>query len=92
MFWAGKFIQAKIIELSGDACTVTDSENYRHVNGFMGPGEAFGELVLLNSHDSNVDNMAAAVHDMVKKGREVPLLQPPFHRAFLYLSITSIGE
>lgn len=73
LFWAGKFIQAKIIELSGDACTVTDSENYRHVNGFMGPGEAFGELVLLNSHDSNVDNMAAAVHDMVKKGREVLL-------------------
>lgn len=74
LFWAGKFIQAKIIELSGDACTVTDSENYRHVNGFMGPGEDFGELVLINSRDSNVEHMAAAVGEMVEKGREVLLI------------------
>lgn len=71
LFWSGKFVQAKVIELSGDACTVTDSENYMHVNRFMGPGEEFGELVLLNSQDSNVGNMAAAVNDMVQNGREV---------------------
>ena len=73
LFWVGKFIQAKVIELSGDACAVIDSENYKHVNAFMGPASAFGELVLLNSHDGNVPQMAETVNAMVKSGREVLL-------------------
>lgn len=73
LFWVGKFIQAKVIELSGDACAVIDSENYKHVNTFMGPGEAFGELVLANSGDRNVPMLAQTVDAMVKSGREVLL-------------------
>lgn len=72
MFWAAKFIQAKIIELSGDACAVVDSENYMHVNSHMYPGEEFGELVLINSSDANVSRIADTVNAMVKRrDREV---------------------
>ena len=64
MFWAGKFIQAKVIELSGDPCTVIDSENYMHVNTFMGPAEDYGEIVLINSHDENVPLIVNTVNNM----------------------------
>ncbi|MCC8103286.1 MAG: SIS domain-containing protein [Clostridiales bacterium] len=72
MFWAAKFVQAKVIELSGDACAVIDSENYMHVNILMGPGEAYGEMVIINSNDDNVSRIADTVNNMVKRGaREV---------------------
>lgn len=71
MFWAAKFIQAKVVELSGDACSVIDSENYMHVNRFMGPAEEFADLVLINGNDSNNDRIAETVGDMVQAGRGV---------------------
>ncbi len=72
MFWAGKFIQAKVIELSGDPCTVIDSENYMHVNTFMRPAAEFGELVLINSHDENVSLIVNTVNAAAgRDGREV---------------------
>lgn len=72
MFWAGKFIQAKIVELSGDPCTVIDSENYMHVNSLMGPGSDIASLVLMDSRSPSADNLAAAVNAMVERtGREV---------------------
>lgn len=75
MFWAGKIVQAKVVELSGDPCTVIDSENYMHVNSLMGPGEEIGEIVLVNSHDDNVSNIARAVNAAAgRDGREVLLL------------------
>lgn len=73
MFWAGKFIQAKVIELSGDACSCIDTENYMHVNSLMGPGEEIGEIVLADSHHANMDRIAAVVTAMVKGKREVLL-------------------
>lgn len=73
MFWAGKIIQAKIVELSGDPCSVIDSENYMHVNSLMGPADQIGELVLLNSHDGNTANMVQAVNAMTASGRDVLL-------------------
>lgn len=73
MFWAGKLIQAKIVELSGDPCSVIDSENYMHVNSMMEPADQIGSLVLLNSHDSNTACMAKSVNAMVRSGREVLL-------------------
>lgn len=74
MFWAGKFIQAKVIELSGDACSVIDSENYMHVNSLMYPGADIGEIVIINSNDQNVSRIAESVNAMVSKGgREVVL-------------------
>lgn len=69
MFWAGKFIQAKVIELSGDACTVIDSENYQHVNAMMGTADECGELVLVRSSDANVPNIARAVNAMVANAK-----------------------
>lgn len=74
MFWAGKFIQAKVIELSGDACAVIDSENYLHVNILMGPGEEIGELVLINSSDDNVSRIADTVNQMVQRGKREVLV------------------
>lgn len=74
MFWAGRFIQAKVIELSGDACAVADSENYLHVNILMGPGEEIGELVLINSSAPNVSRIADTVNQMVKRGKREVLV------------------
>lgn len=73
LFWTAKFIQAKIIELSGDPCAVIDSENYKHVNQFMEPGSEYGEIVLINSNDTNVSLIVESVENMVKKGRDVLL-------------------
>ena len=71
MFWAGKFIQAKVMELSGDPCHVIDSENYWHVNQLMGPNKDIADLVLINGNDTNVERITQDVHDMVKAGRDV---------------------
>jgi glucosamine 6-phosphate synthetase-like amidotransferase/phosphosugar isomerase protein len=73
-FWAGKFIQAKVTELSGDPCAVIDSENYAHVNSLMRNGKDFGELVLINTNDTNVSLIVQKVNQMVERdGREVLL-------------------
>lgn len=71
LFWAGKFIQAKVVELSGDACGVIDSENFKHVNSMMEPGEEIGELVLINTNDSNVAQIVETVNVMLGKKRSV---------------------
>lgn len=68
-FWDGKFIQAKIVELSGDACSVIDSENYMHVNSQMCPGADILELVLINSNDGNVKNIVNSTNAMVNRGK-----------------------
>lgn len=73
-FWSGKFIRAKIIELSGDACSCIDSENYKHVNGIMYPGSAIGEIVIINSRDLNVPYIAESVNAMVNRGGRDVLL------------------
>lgn len=73
-FWAGKFIQAKIVELSGDACSVVDSENYMHVNSHMWPGEEILELVLINSNDGNIKNIVNSTNNMVIRGNRHVLL------------------
>lgn len=72
-FWAGKFIQAKILELSGDACSVIDSENYMHVNSHMHPAADICELVIINSNDGNVERITQTTNAMLKSGREVLL-------------------
>lgn len=75
MFWAAKFVQAKVIELSGDACAVIDSENYKHVNSIMGPGEEIGEIVMVNGNDNNLPFIAESINNMVNRNnREVFLL------------------
>jgi len=72
MFWAAKFIQAKIVELSGDPCSVVDSENYMHVNCFMSFGSEIASIALVNSRDKSVSNMVTAINTMIKRdGREV---------------------
>lgn len=73
MFWAGKFIQAKVIELSGDPCTVIDSENYMHVNQFMGPAADFGQIVIINTNEANVSRIVESTNAMAKAGKEVAL-------------------
>lgn len=72
MFWAGRFIQAKVVELSGDPCTTIDSENYMHVNSLLRPGKDIATIVLAPSYAPSIGNLAAAVNAMVSKaGREV---------------------
>ena len=73
LYWAGRFVQAKVVELSGDACVVVDSENFMHVNQLMGPPSAIGDMVLLNSDDGNVQSVVRAVNQMIQSGREVLL-------------------
>ena len=73
LFWVGKFIQAKVVELSGDACAVIDSENFKHVNQMMEPGEKIGELVYLNTNDRNLPHMVDTVNGMAAKNRDVLL-------------------
>lgn len=73
-FWSGKFIQAKVSELSGDACSVIDSENYMHVNSHMTPGSDILEMVIINSNDDNVTNIVKSTNAMVKQGKRDVLL------------------
>lgn len=80
LFSCGKFIAAKIAELSGDACSVIDSENYCHVNGLMYPGEEIGEMALINSGAENADRIADTVNIQVKNGKRDVLVfcdRPP---------------
>lgn len=67
LFYCGKFISAKFAELSGDVCSVIDSENYFHVNSIMYPGENIGEMVLIASCDGNVSRIADTVNSQVTK-------------------------
>lgn len=69
LFYCGKFISAKFAELSGDVCSVIDSENYFHVNSIMYPGEHFGEMALLISHQENCERVVAAVNSQVSRGK-----------------------
>lgn len=72
LFACGKFIAAKLAELSGDACAVIDSENFFHVNSLMYPGRDIGELVLIDSSAPNVNRIAETVNAQVKRsGRDV---------------------
>jgi len=71
LFHCGKFISAKFAELSGDVCSVIDSENYFHVNSIMYPGEAIGEMALIASFDQNVSRISDTVNAQVKGKRDV---------------------
>ena len=68
MFYCGRFISAKFAELSGDVCSVIDSENYFHVNSLMYPGEYIGEMVIVDSHEENADRIADTVNSQVARG------------------------
>lgn len=67
LFFCGKFIAAKIAELSGDVCSVIDSENYFHVNSIMYPGSQIAEMNLIVSYEPNVDRIAETVNAQVKR-------------------------
>lgn len=72
LFFCGKFIAAKMAELSGDVCAVIDSENYFHVNSIMYPGSRIAEMNLIVSYEANVDRIADTVNAQVKRnGRSV---------------------
>lgn len=72
LFFCGKFIAAKMAELSGDVCAVIDSENYFHVNSILYPGSEISEMNLIVSYENNVDRIADTVNAQVKRnGRSV---------------------
>ena len=73
MFWAAKFVQAKIIELSGDPCTVIDSEDFMHVNQLMIPHNDFCDIVIINSNDANTSRIVETLNHMLEIGRPVAL-------------------
>lgn len=68
LFYCGKFISAKFAELSGDVCSVIDSENYFHVNSILYPGSEIAEMDLIASYESNVSRIAETVNAQVKRG------------------------
>lgn len=70
MFWCGRFLSAKMAELSGDVCSVIDSENYFHVNGILYPAEEIGEMNLVSGCDENVDRIAETINSQVRAGRD----------------------
>ena len=63
-----------MVELSGDACAVIDSENFKHVNVMMEPGNEIGELVLINTNDSNLSQIVETVKVMTGRGKRDVLL------------------
>lgn len=72
LFFCGKFIAAKVAELSGDVCSVIDSENYFHVNSILYPGSEIAEMNLIVSYENNVDRIADTVNAQVRSnGRSV---------------------
>ncbi|MEA4897203.1 MAG: SIS domain-containing protein [Christensenellaceae bacterium] len=74
MFFCGKFIAAKFAELSGDVCSVIDSENYFHVNSLMYPGEDIGEMAIIASYEANVDRIADTVNSQAGRGKRDVIL------------------
>lgn len=66
MFWCGEFVAAKYAEVSGDMCTVIDSENYCHVNGLIRPGEAVGTIVMAASDEANMGRVADTIARQVQ--------------------------
>ena len=70
MFWCGRFLSAKMAELSGDVCSVIDSENYFHVNGILYPAGEIGEMNLVSGCDENVDRIAETINSQVRAGRD----------------------
>lgn len=69
LFLTGKFISAKMAELSGDVCANIDSENYFHVNGMMYPGTQIAEINLLMSDEENVDRIVEAINAQVGRDK-----------------------
>jgi len=74
LFWSGKFIQAKMAELSGDVCAVSDSENYRNTNYMMGSEGKVGEIILLNSYETNISQVTEIANAMIKTGKREVIL------------------
>ncbi len=57
LFATGEFVAAKYAELSGDLCTVIDSENYMHVNSMIMPKEAYSSLIMVFSDEDNLSRV-----------------------------------
>lgn len=75
LFYCGEFIAAKYAEISGDKCTVIDSENYCHVNGLIRPGEDVGTIVLAASDEANMAHVAGTIaRQVLEDGRSVLLI------------------
>ena len=71
LYHSGKFIAAKFAEVPGDVCSVIDSEDYMHVNSLMYPDADIGEMIMINSNDSNLERIVHTVNQISKSGRGV---------------------
>lgn len=71
MFVCGKFISAKFAELSGDVCSVIDSENYFHVNSLMYPEKNMSGILIIDSNKQNLDRIVESANDQIKSKRKV---------------------
>ncbi len=67
LFACAGFIAAKYAEVSGDKCTVCDSENYCHVNAITRPKGALGTYALAFSHERNISRLADTVNQQVEQ-------------------------
>ena len=74
MFACGEFVAAKYAEVSGDKCTVIDSENYWHVNSILRPLGAYGTVAFAFSDEANLSRMADTVNRQVTDSKRSILL------------------
>ena len=73
-FATGKFVAAKYPEVSGDMCTVIDSENYCHVNTFMYPRADIGTLFIIDSNEGNYSRILETLNQATLEGRKTAVV------------------
>lgn len=74
LFACGEFIAAKYAEVSGEKCTIIDSENYCHVNGLACPGTDIGTIVMAISDEANMSRVIETIKKQKKDGRDILLV------------------
>lgn len=73
LFTGAEFVAAKTTEVSGDICTVIDSENYMHVNTFLRPGAKHVTLAMGYSDELNYAQVLTSVETAATRD-ERPIL------------------
>lgn len=73
LFTTAEFVAAKLAEVSGDICTVIDSENYMHVNTFLRPGAAHVTIAMGYSDEPNYSQVLTSTETAATRD-ERPIL------------------
>lgn len=73
-FATGKFVAAKYAEVSGDMCTVIDSENYCHVNTFVFPRNEIATLLIIDTAEGNYSRILETFHQATLENRDTAVV------------------